>query len=134
MADELSDSEMQKYDAFTQRLEQARLNVDELLRIPQLTCGQYEMQDVMKTYSLGLDSISAVKPTEFETFVFFRQFYDKFKTEIDEYNKLKQKYETNDAQRLREHYLDDNGYTEDHLARFFNPCWKEFGVSKSEQK
>lgn len=125
MAEEISETETNKYDAFMRRFEQARMNVDELLTIPQLTCGQFSRDEVMETHNLGLNSAAVVKPTELDTFVFFRQFNEKFKKEIDEFNKLKQKYETNDMRVLRDHYLDENNYDQNHRARHFQGVWKD---------
>lgn len=125
MAEEMSAEEIAKQDDFRRNLVQKEVQkANEYLSAPQLTCGQFEQGEVWDVFENDWLAIGQIKPTEFDTFNFFANFKQKFAKEINAFEEMKERLGTNDEDKLRLAYLNENNYAPSHLARHFNPFWK----------
>lgn len=100
--------------------------VNALMTIPQLTCGQFSQDEIMGPYEAGFRAIGVAREQDYEMFQFYPAFYKKFAKEIEEYNDMRERFGDIGKDELRRRYLDEKKYPEQHNARWFNPCWKEY--------
>lgn len=113
---------------------QAEKQVDFYMRIPQLTCGQLEIEEPLKFFEVGVAEMATISSKGIlaqidflnSNVAFCHHFFEHFRHEIQEFESMKVRLKTDDLDLLRSAYLDENSYPADHPARFFNPTWKEY--------
>ena len=125
MAEELDiDEASTALDEFRNRFVEAFNEYDEYLGCPQLTCGQFMRRDVLPLFEEDMNAPMSVRNSDYDTYIFFQRFAKKFAKEIAEYKEMKANFPDLGKNELRERYLDENKFSQDSLARMFNPFWK----------
>jgi uncharacterized glyoxalase superfamily metalloenzyme YdcJ len=126
MAEELSEQQMEELrQDFYERFEEAFKPINIFITSPQMTCGQVKKDELLSTYDSDMNAARTAKASEMETFEFFKNMKSKYSAEMAAFDEMRERIGTDNINELREQYMKENNFPQDHLARFFNPLYRE---------
>jgi hypothetical protein len=117
-------------ELWTRRFVESEKRVSAYMYIPQLTCGQFTSQEVLGVIEAEVEMLSRIRELEdridfLQNGTFFGGFDSRFRNEIAEFELMKRRLGTESMDEIRQAYLEECGYPEDHLARHFNPYYRD---------
>jgi hypothetical protein len=111
------------------RFVEGERRVSAYMYIPQLTCGQFTSKEVLGVIEAEVEMLGQIRELEdridfLNKGTFFGRFDLRFRNEIAEFELMKRRLRTESMHEIRQAYLEENGYPENHLARYFNPYYR----------
>lgn len=124
MAEENIENMRDVEDDFRTRLAQEDMQIGLFMSSPQMTCGQHEFNDIITAYEIDRAAAGSARVQDMEMFPFFQQIKKRFAKEFKEFEEMQDRMSGAGIPEMRQAYLNENNFPENHPARAFEAYYK----------